>query len=353
MLESPEEKRKRQFDYMMSDVLKERQMHLLAGVHYSAWGNFVFVISATATLIQALLATLAQANLYSERAQSFFNISIALLASISVFWQSFVKHWDYSGKAALHVSASSALEKIYNLALMRAREETANLYGGTTDGGVRDELKSPAENNAEGSGEVEEGVNTTTSTKSNANDEEDQDKLSKESSNVFETLTKQLEQAIEHGKEVPMKIACAFQILDTRVGICKKEIVSSSDMSGEDGCRVRWEKVFPALYQTLTTTIISQPGWPFFLPNPEKIVDKAMRKFQNFDAKLLESLLERNKKIEGHYRAFESTSRKVDDGAYESAARKVDDGTFESAAWDFNDGAGESTPLIGTGVTLT
>jgi hypothetical protein len=236
-----------------------------------------------------------------------------------------LKHWDYSGKAALHMSASSALEKIYNVAQLRAREETANLYGGTTDVGVRDELKSPARNDAEGSGKVEEGGMTTTNTKSNANDEEDQGNVSKESSNAFETLTKQMEQAIEHGEEVPMQIACAFQILDTRVGICKKEIVSRSDKSGEDGCRVRWEKVFPALYQTLTATIISQPGWPFFLPNPEKIVDKAMQKFQNFDANLLESLLERNRKIDEHY------------GALESAARKLND-------------ADESTPLIGTGV---
>lgn len=297
--ESPEVKRKRQFDYMTSDVLKERQMHLLASAHFGAWSNLVFVISATMTLIQAGLATVAQANLYSDVAQSAFNITIALLASISVFWQSFVKHWDYGGKAILHESASSALEKIYNVALLRAREETANIYcgGGTTDGLV-DEVTSPAE----------------------TNNEEGEDNVTNESSNIFETLTKQFEQAVEHGEEVPMQIACAFQILDTRVGACKKEIVSKArgDNSIQDGCRVRWEKIYPALYQTLTATIINQPGWPYFLPNAEKVVDKAMVKFQNLDANLLGSLLERNRTIDENYRAFAAAGSSSNDGAVDT-----------------------------------
>lgn len=297
--ESPEVKRKRQFDYMTSDVLKERQMHLLASAHFGAWSNLVFVISATMTLIQAGLATVAQANLYSDVAQSAFNITIALLASISVFWQSFVKHWDYGGKAILHESASSALEKIYNVALLRAREETANIYcgGGTTDGLV-DEVTSPAE----------------------TNNEEGEDNVTNESSNIFETLTKQFEQAVEHGEEVPMQIACAFQILDTRVGACKKEIVSKArgDNSIQDGCRVRWEKIYPALYQTLTATITNQPGWPYFLPNAEKVVDKAMVKFQNLDANLLGSLLERNRTIDENYRAFAAAGSSSNDGAVDT-----------------------------------
>jgi len=298
---------------MTSDLLKERQMHLLASAHFGAWSNLVFVISATMTLIQAGLATVAQANLYSDVAQSAFNITIALLASISVFWQSFVKHWDYGGKATLHESASSALEKIYNVALLRAREETANFYGDTTD----DEVTSPAEtNDADGSGKVEEG-GTTTNAKSNASDE---DNVTNESSNIFETLTKQFEQAVEHGEEVPMQIACAFQILDTRVGACKKEIVSKArgDNSIQDGCRVRWEKIYPALYQTLTATITNQPGWPYFLPNAEKVVDKAMVKFQNLDANLLGSLLERNRTIDENYRAFAAAGSSSNDGAVDT-----------------------------------
>jgi hypothetical protein len=301
MLEPPEvkRKRKRQFDFMTSDLLKERQMHLLASAHFGAWSNLVFVISATMTLIQAGLATVAQANLYSDVAQSAFNITIALLASISVFWQSFVKHWDYGGKATLHESASSALEKIYNVALLRAREETANIYcgGGTTDGLV-DEVTSPAE----------------------TNNEEGEDNVTNESSNIFETLTKQFEQAVEHGEEVPMQIACAFQILDTRVGACKKEIVSKArgDNSIQDGCRVRWEKIYPALYQTLTATITNQPGWPYFLPNAEKVVDKAMVKFQNLDANLLGSLLERNRTIDENYRAFAAAGSSSNDGAVDT-----------------------------------
>jgi len=70
-------------------------------------------------------------------------------------------------------------------------------------------------------------------------------------------------------------------------------------------CWLHVQPVYPALYQTLTTTIISHPGWPYFLPDPEQVVVKAMEKFQNLDAKLLESLLARNRRIGEHYGSFE------------------------------------------------
>jgi hypothetical protein len=87
--ESPEEKTKRQFDFMTSDVLRERQKNTLAATYYKARGNHVFLFSALITLIQAALAS--TASLFSELIQSKITITIALLASFSVFWQSFVK----------------------------------------------------------------------------------------------------------------------------------------------------------------------------------------------------------------------------------------------------------------------
>jgi hypothetical protein len=57
--ESPEQKRKRQLNYLKSDVLKKQKMHLLAGAHFAARANFVFYISAIMTLIQAVLASIA------------------------------------------------------------------------------------------------------------------------------------------------------------------------------------------------------------------------------------------------------------------------------------------------------
>ena len=64
--ETDDQKRKRQFDYMTSDVLKARQKHLLAGQYFASLGNTVFVVSALITLFQAGLATVAQAKTVSE-----------------------------------------------------------------------------------------------------------------------------------------------------------------------------------------------------------------------------------------------------------------------------------------------
>ena len=78
--ETDDQKRKRQFDYLTSDVLKARQRHLLAGQYFSSLSNTVFVLSALITLFQAGLATVAQAKNVSENFQSKVNITIALLS---------------------------------------------------------------------------------------------------------------------------------------------------------------------------------------------------------------------------------------------------------------------------------
>ena len=80
-METPEQKRKRQFDYMTSTVLKEREERVLAGVHYSALGNLVFIISALVTLFQAILASVAQSNLSWDYFQEISNLLIAVLPS--------------------------------------------------------------------------------------------------------------------------------------------------------------------------------------------------------------------------------------------------------------------------------
>ena len=43
-MEPPQQKRKRQFDFMTSDILKSRHMHLLAAQYFSSLGNTVFVV---------------------------------------------------------------------------------------------------------------------------------------------------------------------------------------------------------------------------------------------------------------------------------------------------------------------
>ena len=328
--ETDDQKRKRQFDYMTSDVLKARQKHLLAGQYFASLGNTVFVVSALITLFQAGLATVAQAEIVSEMFQSKVNITIALLSAFSVFWQSFAKHWDFGGKAGLHQSASNALGKIYNIANLRAREQQAVCLN-KADRGGDDYGAAAAEHDVADKGgtslsKVDEEEAAPTVDQDGATDllptdvaifggvgKDDDDPfdtihdLGKNSSNVILTLTQQFEQATEGcSSSVPVQITAAFETLDARIGVCRRGVVND----GQSGInhKVRWEKVYPSLYTILTTTIISQPGWPFFLPNPEKVVDKAMEKYQKINTNLLETLLDRRCEIDKLYsRANETT----------------------------------------------
>jgi hypothetical protein len=267
----------------------------------------VFIVSALITLVQAGLATVAQAKNVSEEAQSKFNITIALLSAFSVFWQSFAKHWDFSGRAGLHKSASSALTKLHNVAQLRAREEQAKDSCATADCDDDDSNGNNAvpllsKNDLAGLGVVEEGVEgiNTDLIPTEVGVDDTLDDLQDLHTNTLATLNKQFEQATEGcSSQVPLKISAAFEILDTRIQVCKKEIGNTDHKT--DPRRVKWEKVYPSLYRILTTTIISQPGWPFFLPNPDKIVDKAMEKFSRLNTDLLESLLHRNRKIDNLY----------------------------------------------------
>jgi hypothetical protein len=121
------------------------------------------------------------------------------------------------------------------------------------------------------------------------------------------TLTKQFEQAIEScSSQVPAEIAAAFELLDNRVGVCKRK-VNNPRKSSENNSQVEWEKVYPTLYRQLTATIISQPLWPYKYPNAEKVVSQTMDKYFNDldNTVLLKKLLARNREIDEQYEAFE------------------------------------------------
>ncbi|KAK1746685.1 hypothetical protein QTG54_002029 [Skeletonema marinoi] len=361
MMESHEErdeyKRKQQFDYLTSDVLKERKKHALAKIHFNAWGNIIFYISAAITLSQAIMATLAQSKFKEE--QGNMNIAIAFFASFSVFWQSLIKHWNYGGKSSMHESAATALGKIYNVALIRARHVRMNMKkkvntkgatgggggsgssssatseGATTGGGDKSGSKPDGGSNVVTHGDGGEEEKSDESLPLEGGEEEksdeslpledsetpDEDSGSSEDQDgskdqvgssdaqpyTLTTLTKQFEQAIEScSSQVPAEIAAAFELLDNRVGVCKRK-VNNPRKSSESNSQVEWEKVYPTLYRQLTATIISQPLWPYKYPNAEKVVTQTMDKyFKDLDnTVLLKKLLTRNREIDEQYEAFE------------------------------------------------
>lgn len=319
-METPEQKRKRQFDYMTSTVLKEREERVLAAVHYSALGNLVFIISALVTLFQAILATVAQANLSWDYFQDISNVLIAVFAAFSVFWQSLVKHWDYPKQAGFHNATASALEKLYNISVLRAREEAATVYG-----------KMEAEHQDDGNGEGD-GVKVavTPNTQGNA-----------KNGDIYAdtvTLTRQFEQAIESCESnVPVRITAAYDDLDTYIMMSRRLVVGRG---GADNI-IAWEKVYPVLYRQLTTEIITQPGWPYKLPNPEVVVRSAIKKFESeMDASLLKSLLKNNEVIRESYEPYQTNRQYAPPSSppYYGAASEESKQQDETAT--------ESTPLV-------
>ena len=366
MMESHEErdeyKRKQQLDYLTSDVLKERKKHTLAKIHFNAWGNIIFYISAAITLSQAIMATLAQSKFKEE--QGNMNIAIAFFASFSVFWQSLIKHWNYGGKSSMHESAATALGKIYNIALIRARhvrmnmKKKVNTKGATGGGGGGSSSSATSEGASTGGGDKsgsKPDVCSSVVTHGDGGEEEksdeslpleggeeeksddslplehpetpDKDSGSSEDQDGSEdkdgskdqvgrsdaqpytltTLTKQFEQAIEScSSQVPAEIAAAFELLDNRVGVCKRK-VNNPRKSSENNSQVELEKVYPTLYRQLTATIISQPLWPYKYPNAEKVVSQTMDKYFKYldNTVLLKKLLTRNREIDEQYEAFE------------------------------------------------
>ena len=82
-------------------------------------------------IVSGILAVLAQSKDSDHKAV--YSVSIAILASVSIFWQSLMKQLDYGGRASLHDSAANSLTKILKLATLRSREQQINDLDDTLD----------------------------------------------------------------------------------------------------------------------------------------------------------------------------------------------------------------------------
>mmetsp|Transcript_13726 Transcript_13726/g.29846 ORF Transcript_13726/g.29846 Transcript_13726/m.29846 type:complete len:375 (-) Transcript_13726:186-1310(-) len=328
-------KKKKEFDYMTSSVLMEKQKHLLASLHLKAiFDHLLFVPSIGITLVTGILAVLGQSDIYNSYHQNIFNMSIAILAAFSVFWQSLVKQLDYGGRASLHNSAAVALGKIYKISTLQSRRQkftardddlddrTKNkeqTHDGSTDGeqarGLAGRERPPdgytalehveegipvvrGETNQDGGGnypEEEENVHVAPMNSSESQVRGGEDHIS---------LSKQIDQALEGCTSVvPIKITCAFNTLESRINVCNKRLIASAN----DKPSIAWEKVYPALYHQLTLTIIGTKLWPYVVPDAEWAVNKTINDFQSHNGDLLKFLIDRAHVIEDEYSTLMTT----------------------------------------------
>lgn len=311
--------RKKDFDYMTSSVLMEQQKNLLASQHFKGvYDHLLFVPSIGITLVSGILAVLSQSGLYSEHTQSLCVVCIAILASFSVFWQSLTKQLDYGGRAMLHDSAATALNKIYKIAIIRSREqrttELDNDYNRSKDseqprGGSIDLERAEQDvhvmigvTNQDSSGSIPKKEGNIASKKSaDLRGVDGEDPL---------TLSKQFEQATQGCTSVvPIRITAAFNALESRIVVCNKRLVPSENAMP----KVAWEKVFPALYHQLTLTIIGSKLWPYVVPGAEWAVDKTLTDFGTHDAAtLLKVLVKRTQVIDYEYSSLAITDTMIE-----------------------------------------
>eukprot|EP00578_Thalassiosira_sp_NH16_P018833 CAMPEP_0181087446 /NCGR_PEP_ID=MMETSP1071-20121207/6276_1 /TAXON_ID=35127 /ORGANISM="Thalassiosira sp., Strain NH16" /LENGTH=362 /DNA_ID=CAMNT_0023169333 /DNA_START=12 /DNA_END=1100 /DNA_ORIENTATION=- len=303
-------KKKKDFDYMTSSVLLEHQKHLLASLHFKAvYNRLLFVPSIGITLVSGVFAVLAQSGLCSKHTSSWLTVWIAILAAFSVFWQSLMKQLDYGGRASLHDSTANALNKIFKLARMRAKEQQIEDLDDAYS--KRSISKKNSEQPLDGSKHEEECVPVTTTTglmhQEITPDEDGPDEPEEKSSPEMQvvdagedhfTLSKQFEQAVQGCTSVvPIKISTAFDALDSRIDVSNKRLFHTASVKP----KISWEKVYPALYQQMTLTIVGSKLWPYAAPGADWAVEKTIRDFQTQDACLLKFLVERAQQIDREY----------------------------------------------------
>jgi len=313
-------KRKKEFDYMTSNVLKENLKHTLASLHFKKiYDHLLFIPSIFITLVSGILAVIAQSNLATDSLQEGCTLVIAVLASFSVFWQSLIKQLDYGGRASLHDSAAMALSKIYKLAIFKAGEELPleveldagrNLSNsmaskietraglGSSDNGTEklkevnlfnehkpsrdDEASIEDQDDDKVAKNMEEGTSgskplpetekkkSVTQAKPNLAPVEDRDA----DGETYFSLTKQFEQATQGcTSAIPLDIAAAFDTLDSRINVHNKKLMHGGS---ENRNKIAWEQVFPSLYHQLTPTISGYKLWPYRVPDAEWAVNKAI-----------------------------------------------------------------------------
>ena len=94
------------------------------------------------------------------------------------------------------------------------------------------------------------------------------------------SIVQQFQQAIESCKDpYPQKIAAAFNLLDSRIDLVNKSMLEK-DHGGHNSQRIKWFKIKPALYHTLTETIVSSRMWPLHVPNAEWSVNQTFAHFR-------------------------------------------------------------------------
>lgn len=291
------------------------------------------------TLFSAILSILLTSEVTSaDRFDEYIAFSVAILQVVLSVFQSLGKQLGYSSKAGFHLSAANSISKILTTVdASREQDRYQSYYKALKTnrklsiGGNLSELLSLDDSDGNSSSSSDDGSRNTkdnhkatrdskSKQKTKASDtfvldpndqtnnaaagamphdySPDDEKTSREPSD--DSISKQFLQAMDQvDSNVPEKIVSAFNLLESRIDITNRSLLSNKKQS-----LVAWEKVMPALYFQLTETIIESPMWPIFIPKASVCVEKCLKDFKttlDVDAKnnadLLMAILDRSQDI--------------------------------------------------------
>lgn len=329
-------------DYLNIEILKEQQQHILTGLHLQCLYDWtLFLPSMLLTSLSSILAIIGGSSMVKSTSltNDCILVFIAVLGIASAFIQSLMKQLNFSGRAMAHGTCAVQLRKLLQHIKLSQREAQYNsIYkalqtgnkltigenfwtapskfdaslkatdnddddnedGSKIDGSIDGSFKGePTDGEGDSVGaNIHPTLEQDTTSSSGGNSMEDQDEGKEGGSSIVQ----QFQQAVESCSDpYPQKIAAAFNLLDTRIDLVNKSMLEK-DHGGHNSQRIKWAEIKPALYHTLTETIVSSYMWPLHVPNAEWSVNQTFAHFRkilrceddNMNASIIDEVIKRS-----------------------------------------------------------
>lgn len=351
---------KENMDYLNIEIIKEQQQHILTGLHLQYKYDWtLFMPSMLLTSLSSIFAILGGSSMVTATslANDRILVVIAVIGIASAFIQSLMKQLNFNGRAMAHGTCAMQLRKLLQHIKLSQREAQYNsIYkalqtgekltigenfwtapskfdaslkatdnddddnddGSKIDGSIDGSFKGGPTDSEEGDSvgaNLHPTLEQDTTSSSGGNSMKDQDE-GKENGSY---MVQQIQQAFESCSDpVPQKISAAFNLLDTRIELVNKSMLEK-DHGGQNSQRIKWAEIKPALYYSLTETIVSSHGWPLLVPNAGWSVNQTFAHFRkilrceddNMNASIIDELIKRSAVVDdlGDYIPVQSSRR--------------------------------------------
>jgi hypothetical protein len=277
------------YNQILAKVLREHIKHKLASLHFDEVNTTcLYLPIMVITFLSAFISILLTSELISNGLVKVeLGIVIAILQLLLSIVQSLSKQLNLGGRAGFHKSACQTLQRIYDRAHNAGLEARyQNIYDALKKGknlSVTPTLSDDEDNEDKSDAKQKKPSDDDADRERKEEEEEeeeeeemDEDEAKTQHEHSNSTLTHQYTQALEQVDSfVPINIAAAFDLLDSRI-----DMVNKSMLTSKTACLVQWDQVKTPLYFQLADTITEYYLWPIFIPLPSKSVEKTFADFK-------------------------------------------------------------------------